>query len=83
MDEDHLVALAVAEEVVHLLVRPAERDLDVLVPHQQAPAGDRVALGLESHRREVPVRVAVGHPLVALDRLEVAELVTRHGEVRW
>ena len=74
MDEDHLVALAVAEEVVHLLVRAAERDLDVLVPHQQAPAADRVALGLEAHRREVPVLVAVRDPLVALDRLELVHL---------
>jgi len=69
-----LVALAVAEEPAHRFVGPAERDLDVLVPHQQAPAADRVAFGLEPHRREVPVRVLVRHPLLALDRLESVEL---------
>jgi hypothetical protein len=74
VDEDDLVALAVAEEVVHRAGRAAERDLDVVVPHQQAAAGDLVAgrLGLEG--LEVPVRVLVGHPLLALDRLEAPEL---------
>src|SRR5205823_10310141 len=36
VDEDHLVALAVTEEVLHLLLRAAERDLHVVVPHQDA-----------------------------------------------
>ena len=74
VDEDHLVALAVAEEVVHRPGRAAERDLDVVVPHQQAAAGDLVALGLGVERLEVQVPVLLGHPLLALDRLEAAEL---------
>ncbi len=44
VDEDDLVALAVPEEVVHPLLRAAERDLDVLVPHEEPAAGDLVAL---------------------------------------
>ncbi len=75
MDEVDLVALAVPEEVVHRLRRPDERDLDVVVPHQELASGDLVALGLDSHRLEMPVRVRVGHPFLALDRLEVAELL--------
>ena len=74
VDEDHLVALAVAEEVVHRAGRPAERDLDVVVPHQQAAAGDLVAGGLGVERLEVQVPVLLRHPLLALDRLEAAEL---------
>ena len=72
--EDDLVALAVAEEVVHALRRPAEGDLDVVVPHQQAAPGDLVAVGLGVEGLEVAVRVLLRHPLVALDRLEAAEL---------
>src|SRR5207244_12670527 len=36
-----------------------------------------------SHRREVAVRVRLGHPLLALDRLEAAELAdaARRGQV--
>ena len=74
MDEDDLVALAVAEEVVHRPGRAAERDLDVVVPHEEAATGDLVAGGLGVERLEVPVRVLVGHPLLALDRLEAGEL---------
>ena len=74
VDEHHLVALAVPEEVVHLLLRPAERDLDVVVSHQHAPAGDLVALGVDAVGLEVPVCVRVGNPFLALDLLEVADL---------
>ena len=79
MDEVDLVALAVPEEVVHRLGRPHERDLDVVVPHQELAAGDLVALGLDPDRLEVTVGVRVGHPLLALDRLEVAELLDPAG----
>src|SRR6059058_786976 len=72
--EDDLVALAVAEEVVHALRRPAERDLDVVVPHQEPAPRDLVALGLGVEGLEVPMRVLLRHPLLALDRLEAAEL---------
>src|SRR6185312_2061620 len=41
--EDHLVALAIPEEVVHGAGRATERDLDVLVPHQRPAARDLVA----------------------------------------
>jgi hypothetical protein len=74
VDEDDLVALAVAEEVLHLLLRAAERDLDVVVPHQHAAPGDLVAVGVDPVRLEVPVRVRVRHPLVALQLLELADL---------
>src|SRR5204863_354174 len=74
VDEDDLVALAVPVEELHRLVRPAERDLDVRVPHQQAPSADRVALLLDAHRPQVPVGVRVRHPLLALDRFEGPEL---------
>ena len=75
MDEDHFVALAVAEEAVHDLRRPAERDLDVVVPHQELPAAERIAAGVDVPRLQVQRLVLVGHPLLALDRLEVAELL--------
>jgi hypothetical protein len=74
VDEDHLVAFAVAEEVVHLLLGPAERYLDVVVPHEHAPPGDLVALGLHVAGLEVAVRMLVGQPFVALDLLEPVEL---------
>ena len=72
VDEDHLVALAVPEEVLHRLRRPRDRDLDVVVPHQKPPARDGVSARRDVPRREVPVRVRVGHPLLAHDRLELA-----------
>ena len=72
--EDDLVALAVPEEVVHLFLRARERDLDVVVPHQQAPAGDLVALRVDVVCLEVAVRVRVRHPLVPLDLFEAADL---------
>ena len=83
MDEVDLVALTVPEEVVHRLGGPRERDLDIVVPHQELAAGDLVALLRDPDRLEVPVRVRIGHPLLALDRLEVAELLdaTGRGEV--
>ena len=77
MDEDHLVALAVPEEVLHPLGGAAERDLDVAVPHQQPAAGDLVALGLDALGVHDPVLMGVRHPLLALDRLEVADLLAR------
>src|SRR5581483_12382997 len=36
VDEDDLVALAVSEEVLHRPARAAKRDLEVIVPHEQA-----------------------------------------------
>ena len=83
MDEDHLVALAVPEERVHRRGRPAERDLDVVVPHQQLPPGQRVAAGVDVPGLQVERLVLVRHPLVALDRLEAAEPLdaARRGEV--
>src|SRR5438105_3132251 len=79
VDEDHLVALAVPEEVVHLLGRAAQRDLDVPVPHQELAAGHLVAFRLDAVGGEVAVRMGVGHPFLALDRLEVAELLDPAG----
>jgi hypothetical protein len=81
VDEDALVALAVPEEGLHPLGRAAERDLDVVVPHQEPSAADRVAAGRDVGGLEVPVRVRVGHPLVALDRLERAELLDAAGRL--
>src|SRR5439155_11229716 len=75
VDEDHLVALAVAEEVLHCVRRAAEADLDVVVPHQYAAAGDRVAARVDAHRGHVPVHMRVRDPLLALDRLERPELL--------
>src|SRR6266511_5321994 len=74
VDEDDLVPLTVPEEVVHLLLGPAKGDFDVVVPHQHAPAADLVPLGVDAVRLEVPVRMRVGNPLVALDLVEVADL---------
>ena len=82
MDEDHLVALAVAVEEIHRLGGARERDLDVRVPHQQAPPGDRVASFVDAVGLEVPVRVGVRDPLVALDRLEVPELTNAAGRLK-
>ena len=73
-DEDQLVALAVAVEAFGLLDRAAERDLDVVVPHQAAPAADRVAARLGLGGLQVAVDVRVGDPLAVLDRLEGARL---------
>ena len=81
MDEDHLVAFAVPEEVVHLLGGPAERDLDVRVPHQEPAAGDLVAAGLDALGVHQPVLVGVRHPLVAHDRLELADLLHAAGRL--
>src|SRR5436853_274658 len=64
--EDDLVALAVAEEVVHALGRAAEGDLDVVVPHQEAATGDLVSFGLGVERLEVTVRVLLRYPFLAL-----------------
>ncbi len=73
--EHDLVPLAVPEEGLHALRRAAERDLHVVVPHQQAPAADLVARGLRLPGGEVAVRVRLRHPLVPLDRLELADLL--------
>src|SRR5947208_11819597 len=73
VDEDDFVALAVAEEVVHLLLRAAEGDLDVVVPHQHAAAGELVAFRVDAVGLEVAMRMRVRNPLVTLDLLEVAD----------
>ena len=72
--EDDLVPFAVAEEVVHLVGRPRDRDLDVVVPHQELPAGHGVAAGCDVPGLQVPVRVGFGHPFLAHDRHELAAL---------
>ena len=79
VDEDDLVALAVPEEVVHRGVRPAERDLDVRVPHQGPPAADLVAAGLDVPGVHAAMRVRLGDPFLALDRRELAELLHAAG----
>ncbi len=73
--EDHLVAFAVPEEVVHLRIRPAERDLDVRVPHEGAAARDLVPARCDVVGVHPPVRVRLRHPLLALDRRERSELL--------
>ena len=62
-DEEDLVALAVSVEDFGLLGRPAERDLEVLVPHQAAAAVDRVAAALDRAALEVAVDVRIRDPL--------------------
>ena len=81
VDEDHLVAFAVSEEVVHRAVRPAERDLDVVVPHERPTSRDLVALGRNVVRVLKPVRVGLGNPLLAHDRRERAELLDAAGRL--
>ena len=75
VDEDDLVSLAVPEEVVHRAVGPAERDLDVVVPHERPAPVDLVALGIDVVGVHPAVRVGLGDPLLALDRREGAELL--------
>ena len=74
VDEQDLVALAVAVEAVGVLGGLADPHLDVGVEHQDLAAEDRVALRLERDGVGQPVDVGVGHPLVELDRLELADL---------
>ena len=69
------VAFAVSVVMLHRGTRPAERDLDVVVPHQELAAADRVALGLDAHRPEVAMLVRTRVPLLALDPLEGADLL--------
>src|SRR5262249_6528396 len=75
VDEDDLVALAIAEEVVHRPIRPAEGDLDIGVPHEGSPARDLVALRADVVRVLEPVRVRLGDPLLAFNRRERPELL--------
>ncbi len=82
VDVDDLVALAVAVEAVHRLRRLADRGLDVAVPHQQAPPGDRVAPRRDRAGVGQPVHVGVGHPLLALDRPERPDPVEPAGGVQ-
>src|SRR5262245_43636170 len=67
--EDDLVALAVSVEEIHRLGRPAERDLDVVVPHEQTTPADRIAFRIDLVSAQVTVSVAVRHPPLARDRL--------------
>src|SRR5206468_2933893 len=53
----------------------AERYLDVVVVHEQPPPPDGVALRRDTARAEQVVAVCLGHPLLALQRLEATELV--------
>ena len=75
VDEDDLVALAVAVEVVRLGLRDADADLDVGVVLEHPPAEHAVAHRLQAHRVGEPVHVGVGHPLLELDRREVADVL--------
>src|ERR671922_2639250 len=77
----HLVALAVAVEAIERLGRLADRDLDVVVEHEQPSPGDRVAARLHRVRVRQPVHVGVRHPLVALYRPELADLIEAAGRV--
>jgi hypothetical protein len=74
VDEQHLVALAVAIEGVELLRRLADGDLNVVVEHQDAAPEDRVAGGAQRRGVRQPVHVRVGDPLVQRERLERADL---------
>src|SRR5262245_58029272 len=74
LDEQDLVALAVAVEDVRALRRLADRDLDVAVPHQQPPAVHRVALRAERAGLREAADVGVGHPLRPLDRTAVEDV---------
>jgi hypothetical protein len=74
VDVDDLVALAVAVEALVGLGRLADRRLDVVVEHQQAPAADGVAARVDRVGVRQPVHVGVGHPLLADDRVELADL---------
>ena len=77
-----LVALAVAIEAVELLRRLRHRHLDVPVPHEQAPARERVTARLDGIRVSEPVHVGLGHPLLALDRAERSDLVEPAGRLQ-
>ena len=68
VDEDHLVTLTVAIEVVLGLDRAADADLDVVVVHQHAAPEDRVAAGVDLGRVKQPVGVGGRNPLLVLDR---------------
>ena len=54
-------------------------DLDVAVVLQHAPARARCRPRLQLHRVREPVHVRVGHPLLELDRLELADLLDPAG----
>ncbi len=75
VDEDHLVALAVAVEVVRLGLGDADPDLDVVVVLEHLAAEDRVAHRGHAHRVGEPVHVRLGHPLLELDRRELADVL--------
>ena len=79
VDEDHLVAFPVPEEVLHRPFRSAEGDLDVVVPHERATPRDLVALGRHVVRVLEAVRVSLWDPLVAHDLRERAELLDAAG----
>ena len=84
VDEDHLVALAVAVEVVHLLARPAERDLDVVVPHQQLAPVTASPCGVDAERAEVPVlRALPGTHSSRSIGSKPRDLLDAAGRVRW
>ena len=79
MDEDDLVALAVAVEVVGLALGHAHADLDVGVVLQHPSAQHAVAHRLQLHRVREPVHVRVGHPLLELDLRELADVLDAAG----
>ena len=73
--EDHLVALAVLVERLLLRGGTADRDLHVVVPHQQPPPADRVPLRGDGARIDQAPGVGVGDPFLPLDRRELAHLL--------
>ena len=81
VDVEDLVALSVPVEAVQGLERLADRDLDVVVPHQEAAAGDGIAVRVDAVRVGEPVDVCVRDPLLPLDRAEVADAVEPAGRL--
>jgi hypothetical protein len=73
-DEEELVALPVAVKARALLRGPAERNLEVAVPHEAATTVDWVAAGLERPGHQMAVDVGIGHPLAVLDRRELTRV---------
>src|SRR5918994_623450 len=74
VDEEQLVAIAVAVERLGLGLGLADRRLEVGVPHQRAPPRDRIARRLQLTGLQMPVDVRVRDPFLVLEWLELAGL---------
>ncbi len=81
VDVDHLVALAVSVEALERLGGLGDRDLDIPVPHEQPPAADRIAPGLDRVGVGEAMDVGLRHPLLALDGREGADGVEAAGRL--